>query len=103
MKDQKALTIAKILAEKFIPTHGVPKEILSDRGANFLAGLMQEFYRLTGMKKVTMTAYHLQTDGLVEQFNRTLVDMLSKSIRTCASDWDLYLPFSYRVACQDST
>ena len=80
MKDQKALTIARILAEKFIPTHGVPKEILSDRGANFLAGLMQEFYHLTGKKKVTTTAYHPQTDGLVERFNRTLV-CLSQSGR----------------------
>ena len=100
LRDQTALTIAKTLAEKFLPVHGVPKELLSDRGANFLSRLMAEFYQLTGISKINTTAYHPQTDGLTERFNRTLLDMTAKSIQR-ASDWDLYLPFvlfSYRVA-----
>ena len=31
---------------------------------------------MTEMKKVNTTAYHPQTDGLVENFNRTLRSML---------------------------
>ena len=33
---------------------------------------------MTEMKKVNTTAYHPQTDGLVENFNRTLRSMLAK-------------------------
>ena len=41
-KDQTAPTIAKLLVEEIICRHGVPTEQLSDRGPNFLSGLMQE-------------------------------------------------------------
>ena len=78
-KDQTSVTIAKLLVEKIVSRHGVPSQLLSDRGAAFLSGLMQELYRLLGVHKVNTTAYHPQTDGLVERFHRTLVQMLSKT------------------------
>ena len=77
-KDQSAYTITKTLVEKVIPRHGVPAQLLSDRGA---AELLAEVYRLMGMKKVNSTAYHPQTNGLVERFNRTLLDMVSKTAK----------------------
>ena len=106
LRDQTALTIARTLVEKVITVHGVPREILSDRGANFLSNLMAELYKLLGTRKVNTTAYHPKTDGLVERFHRTLLDMLSKAAVDRARDWDLYLPyilFSYRVTEQEST
>ena len=105
-RDHTALTLARMLVEKFIPVHGVPREILSDRGANFLSKLMTEVYRLIGTNKISTTAYHPQTDGLTERFHRTLLDMLAKTAKKNIKDWDLHLPyvlFSYRVAQQEST
>ena len=40
--DQSAATIAKLLIEQVVSRHGVPSEILSDRGRAFLSGLMKE-------------------------------------------------------------
>ena len=105
-KDQSAYTIAKTLVEKVIPRHGVPAQLLSDRGAAFLSKLLAEVYHLMGMKKVNTTAYHPQTDGLVERFNRTLLDMLSKTAKQNGKDWDYCLPFilfAYRSSPQIST
>ena len=87
--------------EHIIPQHGVPSQLLSDRGAAFLSKIMFELYKLLGIKKVNMTAYHPQTDGLVERYIRALVDMLSKKV-----DWDKQLPyvfFAYRTSFQEST
>ncbi|KZR96321.1 Uncharacterized protein APZ42_009409 [Daphnia magna] len=39
------------------------------------------------------TAYHPQTDGLVERFNRTLCDMLACYVVDEPEKWDRYLPF----------
>ena len=86
--------------------HGVPRELLSDRGAAFLSKLLHELYRLMGIHKVSTTAYHPQTDGLVERFNRTLTAMLSKTSQPGGSDWDERLPFVlfvYRCCEQEST
>ena len=64
--DQTALTIAQFLLEGVISHHGVPWELLSDRGATFLSSLLQEVCQLMGTHKVNTTAYHPQGDGLVE-------------------------------------
>lgn len=83
---QSALTIAKLLVERIITSHGVPKELISDRGAAFLSNLIQEVYRLLGIHKVSTMAYHLQKDGLVERFHRTLTSMLAKTTQPGGSD-----------------
>ena len=77
--NQSALTIAHLLVEEIISRHGVPKELLSDRGAACLSKLLSEIYLLMGIHKVSTTAYHPQTDGLVEWFHRTLTSMLAKT------------------------
>ena len=66
MPDQSAATIAKLLVEEIVSRHGVPTEVLSDRGRSFLSGLLKEVEKLLGFHKVNTSAYHSQTDGLVE-------------------------------------
>ena len=104
--DQTSLTIAELLVEHIISRHGVPSELLSDRGTTFLSKLMLDVYRLMGIWKSNTTAYHPQTDGLVERFHRTLTYMLAKSVQQDGKDWDQRLPyvlFAYRSSPQSST
>ena len=61
--DQSSETIARLLVENVICRHGIPKELLSDRGPNLLSNLMLDICDIMGMKKVNTTAYHPQTDG----------------------------------------
>ena len=63
-----------------ISRHGVPSELLSDRGTVFLSKLMLDVYKIMGIQKTNTTAYHPQTDGLVERFHCTLTNMLPKTI-----------------------
>lgn len=78
-RHQSALTVTKLSVEEIISRHGVPHHLLSDRGPSFLSCLMTEVCQLMGVKKVNTTAY--QSDGLVERFNRTLLDMLAKTVK----------------------
>ena len=105
-KDQTALTIAKLFVQQIVSRHGVPTQLLSDRGPAFLSHLLTEICSLLGVKKVNTKAYHPQTDGLVERFNRTLTAMLSKKVDASGEDWDEHLPFvlfAYRASLQEST
>ena len=79
--DQSALTIAKLLVENVVCRHGVPAQLLSDRGATFLSQLMKEVCEVLGVKKVNTTAYHPQTDAHIERFNRTLTSILVKKMQ----------------------
>ena len=103
--DQTAPTIAGLLVEELISRHGVPSQLLSDRGPSFLSKLLLSVCECVGIKKINTSAYHPQSDGLVERFNRTLTDMLAKSVAGVA-EWDEKLPyvlFSYRASPQSST
>ena len=103
--DQTAPTIARLLIEEIISRHGVPSQLLSDRGPSFLSCLVLEVCSVLGIQKLNTSAYHPQSDGLVERFNRTLTDMLAKTARP-GIDWDTQLPyvlFAYRATVQAST
>ena len=89
--DQKAQTLARILAENVIPFFGVPEALLSDRGTNLLSHLMTDLCALLGIKKLNTTAYHPECDGMVERFNRTLKTMLRKHAARFGVQWDCYL------------
>ena len=104
--DQRAETVAKLFVEQIVCRHGLPDELLSDRGANFLSTLVQEICKALGVKKINTSGYHPQTDGLVEKFNSTLTAMIAKSCDIKERDWDDHLPFllfAYRVSAQEST
>ena len=44
--DQTAETIARLFVEQIICRHGIPQELLSDRGQNFLSNLIQEICKV---------------------------------------------------------
>ena len=78
--DQTALTIAKLFVEQIVCCHGVRAQLLSDRGTAFLSCLLMEICEFLGVEKLNTIAYHPQTDGLAERFNRTLTDMLARKV-----------------------
>eukprot|EP00118_Oscarella_pearsei_P024332 m.304090 g.304090 ORF g.304090 m.304090 type:complete len:700 (+) comp40844_c0_seq33:2686-4785(+) len=106
LKDQKAVTTARVLMEQVVSRHGVPMVLHSDQGRNFEANVMKELCSLLGIEKVRTTPYHPQCDGLVERLNQTLIRMLSKVVDENQRDWDRKLPmalFGYRTARQSTT
>jgi hypothetical protein len=106
MPDQEARTIANILIRQFICRFGIPKSIHTDRGSNFESKLFREMCRVFEIHKTRTTAYHPQSDGMVERFNRTLESMLSVSVQDDQLDWDLKLPFvmmAYRCSVHWTT
>jgi hypothetical protein len=71
--------------------HGVPKEVISDRGKEFNNAFIKELYRLIGTEQKMSTAYHPQTDGQTERVNRVVEDMLRNYVGGKQDDWDEYL------------
>ena len=104
--DQKAIRLARLVAEELLPQFGVPDAILSDRGANLLARVMEEVCQLLGITKLNTTSYHPQCDGMVERLNRSLKSMLRKHVAKFGGQWDRFLPgalWAYRNTPHEST
>lgn len=86
--------------------HGVPKKIQSDQGREFVNSLGEHLFELTGVKHIISSAYHPQTNGLVERFNQTLQRSLLKMIGKNENHWEDFLEsvlFAYRTSRQAST
>lgn len=105
LRSIKARQVANCLLQLFSRV-GIPKEVLTDCGTNFLSKLLQQVYQVLGVKGIKTTPYHPQTDGLVERYNQTLKNMLRKFVSHTGADWDQWLPyllFAYREVPQVST
>ena len=60
---QKAIQIVQLLVDEFLPMIMVPEGLLSDRGANMLANLVQDVCQLLGITKLNTIAYNPECDG----------------------------------------
>ncbi|GFU84686.1 retrovirus-related Pol polyprotein from transposon 17.6 [Trichonephila clavipes] len=63
--------IAKFLLEEIVLRHGAPRVIITDRGAVFRSRLVSSLVDLCNIDHRFTTAYHPQTNGLTERFNKT--------------------------------
>ena len=89
--NQTARTTAKVLFEKFFVHYGFPERIHSDKGANFMSGLIEELCRLAGMDQSRTTPYHAMGNGMVERFNQTLIQMMGTLDEEKKSDWKTHV------------
>jgi len=64
--------MAQLLYDKVYPLHGLPLQIILDRGVQYLAKLFQEWYKILGIESTMSIVYHLQTDRQTEQVNQML-------------------------------
>lgn len=96
-----AATAARLFVDQIIARYGAPARLLTDRGTNFMADLMALTCRALGVDRSMTTAYHPQTDGLVERFNHTMAALLSMFVADHQRDWDTHLDlalYAYRTA-----
>lgn len=100
VQEATAEVAGKLLYENVVVNFGVPSEIITDRGRNFLARSLQEYLRIVGVKHRKTSAYHPRTNGKVENFNGTLGRLLAKCVQSARHKWDQFIPealFNIRV------
>jgi hypothetical protein len=98
---------ARLCLQDVCKYHGTPRAVLSDRGSQFIAGLMHKLYKLLRIKIAMLTAYHPQTDSQTERANQELEGYLHIfTSRRQDDDWDKLLPlgnFSHNNHVHSST
>jgi transposase InsO family protein len=61
--------LAKLYIDNILRLHGVPKLIISDRGAQFVSKFWRSLHQALKTKLDFSSAYHPQTDGQTERDN----------------------------------
>ncbi|GFV71119.1 retrovirus-related Pol polyprotein from transposon 412 [Trichonephila clavipes] len=102
----QASTVAEILVQHWIPRFGVPLQLLSDQGRNFDSAVCKRLCAILAIDKTRTTTLHPLSDGMVERFNRTILNNLSLLVSSNQQNWDKKLPFfllAYRSAVHETT
>ena len=104
--NQEAATVAENLVSEFVCRSGVPHELHSDQGTNFESKVKAEVCKLLDIEKTRTSPLHPESDGQVERYNRTLIEVLRGKIQENQEDWDLQLKtcmMAYRSSVHEST
>jgi hypothetical protein len=86
-----AADCAVALFSGWIQRFGDPAVITSDRVAQFTSSLWNALCTILAISHVKTTAYHPQSNGLVERFHRRLKEALQA--RSAGPDWLTHLPW----------
>src|SRR6266446_2756488 len=98
--------IARLFLEHVWKHHGLPEEILSDRGSAFVSRFSKELMDLLGVKLTPSTPYHPQTDGQMERVNQEIEAYLRVFVNHHQDDWADWLllaEFAYNNHVHAST
>ncbi|VFQ96090.1 unnamed protein product [Cuscuta campestris] len=96
----------KFVSKQILCRFGVPQQIITDNGTQFEAKGFNEFLQSWGIKHSYAAVGYPQTNGQVENTNRTIVDGLKKKIIECKSAWVEELPYilwTYRTTPRKAT
>jgi len=97
---------ADLYLRHIFKNHGLPGDVVSDRGTQFTAKFTRRLLELVEVKGNRSTAYHLQSDGQTERTNQTMEQYLRVYCDYHQDDWSQLLPlaeFVYNNAKSAST
>ena len=89
---------------KLCATYGLPEIAHSDQERAFESTILRQTLEAFGTMKTYTTPYHPQGNGMVEQFHRSMLQLLRTYVEK-EEDWKQYLPialYAYRTAQHSS-
>jgi transposase InsO family protein len=86
-----SMDLAKVYKAHVWKLHGLPEEVISDRGSQFTSHFTQDLSKLVGIKVNLSTAYHPQSDRQTERTNQELETYLRMFVPYQQDDWDEWL------------
>lgn len=97
---------AKIFIKHIFKHHGVPENIISDRGTQFTSKFWTRLFKLLGVEIKLSSAFHPETDGQTERTNQTLEQYIRCFTSYQQDDWFSLLDlaeFSYNNSVHSAT
>jgi len=83
--------LAKLFRDNVWKLHGLLESIISDRGPQFVAGLIRELNKMLGIESKLSTAFYSQTNRQTERVNQKLEQYLRMFIDHRQEQWPEWL------------
>jgi len=87
-----AISVASAIIDAWVACYGPPDRILSDQGPQFMPNFFIAVMKVLGTETVRTTAYHPQTNGQVERYNRSMATQPRHYVTDDPRRWNELLP-----------
>ena len=88
LKDRyTARDICDALIKHVYSRHGIPREIITDRGPQFVSNFNNALHQSYGVDLLPSTAFHQQTNGSAERANKSVTQVLRCYVNAKQNDW----------------
>ena len=97
---------ADLVMREVFKHHGLPDDIISDRGPQFISKFWKHMFKLLHISVKLSSGYHPETNGQTERTNQTLEQYLRCFINYQQDDWVDYMhlaEFAYNNSTHSST
>ena len=104
--NQKALTVAKVLVDKWFHVYGILARIHSDQGKSFDNEILNHLCAMYGIEHTMTTPYNPRGNSQCERFNWTMFGLLKTLTKEQKADWPAHLStmtFAYNATPHSST
>ena len=106
MSNQKSLTVAKLLVEKWFSVFSIPSCLHRDQGRSFDNEIIAHLCQMYGIRQSTTTPYNPCGNSQCERFNRTLFGLMWSLDQEQKPNWPVYLPslvYTYNATPHSTT
>ena len=106
MSNQKSLTVAKLLVEKWFSVFDIPTRIHSDQGKSFDNEIISHLCKMYGIRQSTTMPYNPCGNSQCECFNHTLFGLMHSLDHEQKPNWPIYLPslvYAYNATPHSTT
>lgn len=106
LKTTTAPAIAEKFATHWVIPYGIPGNVLTDKGPQFVRKFFSAICLILVITKVSITVYYPQTNGQPERYNQTLVGRLFIFVSEHQTNWDRliqHLTYAYNSQVNRTT
>ena len=82
---------ANLFLQEVFSRHSLPKEVIYDRGPQFISRFWSQFLKGLSIKPCRSSGYHPQSDGQTEQINQILEQYLQCFVPSRQDTWVAHL------------
>jgi len=93
-KEMDARQFSELFMREIFQLHGLPKDIITDRGSIFTSDLWKDTTKRLGIERRLSTAFHPQTERQTERTNSTLEQYLRAYVNYQQDNWKELLPMA---------
>jgi hypothetical protein len=94
IEDITAETVARNFVVEIVLKYGIPDQVLTDQGTQFMSELFVNCCKLLRMQKLKTSVYHPESNGSLERSHKVLVEYLRCFSNKLQNDWDQWIPFA---------